>query len=248
MDEAQQAAEKISALLHQHLVLLVFFFNKDSSTVPFVVTTFVLSVQEQWFLVTAGHCLQQVEEYKEEGWVIQKCFLMDSLGLGAKYFEPIIFTYDLENPQFIRDEREMDYGIIPLKLIYKDLLKANGIKPLNEGVWKKQPKEPEFYTLIGAPSEFNEYDNETIKIVSILNFIDKCKRPDNCPETDFPLLWKNPFVSRSRFDCRDERGSYLRVQRSGRKMALLAQSSPEPLARAVSGCNRMPDNISGKCY
>lgn len=177
------------AFFHRHLVPIVFVFQKGEFTDSYVVTAFVLSVKEQWFLVTAGHCLQKIDKYKEEGYSIQKCYLVDSMGVGASHFEPIIFTYDLAKSQYMPDSREMDYGIIPLSSYYQGLLSANNIAPLNEEVWRKQSKQSEVFALIGVPDEFIQRDKDTVSIITVFNWIDECEKPDHFPDTDLPLFY-----------------------------------------------------------
>lgn len=189
MGDTQTTESNFLAYIHRHLVPMVFEFNKGNFTMTFVITSFVLSVQENWFLVTAGHCLQSIDEYKANGYVIQKCYLMDSMGAGATHFEPIIFTYDIAQPQYMPDSREMDYGIIPLSAYYQGLLSANNITSLNEEVWRKQPNKPESFALVGIPEDFIQRDNETVGIVAVLNWIDECEKPDNFPDTELPLFY-----------------------------------------------------------
>jgi hypothetical protein len=189
MNKAEKTEIDFLAFFHRHLVPMVFVFKKDDITAPYVVTTFVLSVQELWFLVTAGHCLQEVDKRKKEGYLIQKCYLMDSLGEGAKHFEPIIFTYDLAKPQYMPDSREMDYGIIPLSTYYQGLLSTNNVTPLNEEVWRKQSINPEVFALIGTPDEFVQRDNDTVGVSTLLNWIDECEKPDHFPNTELPLFY-----------------------------------------------------------
>jgi hypothetical protein len=189
MDDIQRADNDFIAFFHRHLVPIVFEFRKGNNKLPFVITAFVLSVQEQWFLVTAGHCLERVDEYKESGYLIQKCYLMDSMGVGAMHFEPLIFTYDLAKPQYVPDNREMDYGIIPLSPYYQELLKVNNITPLNEEVWRIQPSNPESFALIGVPDEFIQRDNDTVGIVTAINWIEECEKPEHLPNTELPLFY-----------------------------------------------------------
>lgn len=189
MDNVQKTDNDFIAFFHRHLIPIVFEFRKDDIGVPFVITSFVLSVQKQWFLVTAGHCLQKVDELKREGYAIHKCYLMDSMGVGATHFEPIIFTYDLAKPQFMADSREMDYGIIPLSTYYQELLSANNVSPLNEEVWRIQPNKPESFALIGIPDEFIQKDDNTVGIITALNWIEECEKPEHLPNTELPLFY-----------------------------------------------------------
>lgn len=189
MDNIQGTEKDFLAFLHRHLVPLVFEFRKGDVVTSFVITAFVLSVQEQWFLVTAGHCLQKVDECKEDGYVIQKCYLMDSMGAGATHFEPIIFAYDIAKPQYISNSREMDYGFIPLLAYYQGLLIANNIVPLSEEVWRIQPNNPDSFALIGIPDEFIQRGNNTVGIITVLNWIDECEKPEHFQKTDLPLFY-----------------------------------------------------------
>ncbi len=189
MENFQKTESDFLAFFHRHLVPMVFVFQKGNITTSYVVTSFVLSVQERWFLVTAGHCLEKVDKCKAEGYSIQKCYLMDSMGVGATHLEPIIFTYDLAKPQYMSDSREMDYGIIPLSTYYQRLLSANNITPLSEEVWRKQSNKPEAFALIGVPDEFIQRDNETVGIITVLNWVDECEKPDHFPNTELPLFY-----------------------------------------------------------
>jgi hypothetical protein len=189
MDNTENTKNDFLAFLHRHLVPMVYIFQKGDITASYVVTAFVLSVKEKWFLVTAGHCLQDVDKYKKEGFSIRKCYLMDSMGVGATHFEPIIFAYDLAKPQYVPDSREMDYGIIPLSSYYQGLLSANNIAPLNEEVWRKQSKQSEVFALIGVPDEFIQRDKDTVGIITVLNWIDECEKPDHFPDTELPLFY-----------------------------------------------------------
>jgi hypothetical protein len=189
MDGVQRKENDLLAYLHRHLVPIVFMFRKDQISTPFVVTTFVLSVKGQWFLVTAGHCLQKVDEYKKEGFSLYQCFLMDSMGTGAKHFEPLIFTYEGTKPEYVPDSRELDYGIIPLSAYYQGLLSANNISPLDEEVWRIQPKAPESFALLGVPDEYIQRDENDVGIITALNWIEECQKPEDFPETKLPLFY-----------------------------------------------------------
>src|SRR6266487_3461966 len=189
MDSIQKTDNDFIAFFHRHLIPMVFVFKKSDVTTSFVITAFVLSVQEQWFLVTAGHCLQKIDEMKKEGYAIQKCYLMDSMGVGATHFDPIIFTYDLAKPQYMPDSREMDYGIIPLSTYYQRLLSANKVTPISEEFWRLQPNNPESFALIGIPDESIQRNDNTVGIITALNWIEECEKPEHLPNTQLPLFY-----------------------------------------------------------
>lgn len=192
MSEAQRDENDFLAFFHRHVIPMVLVLKKGEILAPTVITTFVLSVREKWFLVTAGHCLKQIDDYKKEGYTTNQCFLMDSMGTGATHFEPIIFTFEQSKPQYIFSDTpndKMDYGIIPLSEYYRGLLKANNICPLSEEVWKFQPEEPELFALIGVPGEFVQPGQKSVGVVTSLNFIDECERPEKLSETEMPMFY-----------------------------------------------------------
>ena len=62
---------EIVGYFHRHVVALVFTFQKGSEKQSFAVTAFVLSVLDHWFLITAGHCIDLIEEFTEkEGYIL----------------------------------------------------------------------------------------------------------------------------------------------------------------------------------
>lgn len=74
-------------------------------------TALVLSVAEQWFLVTAGHCIVEIEEITDvHGCQIAGCWPIDSLGLGAEHSEPIPFAYANSYPVQLSKENDLHKG------------------------------------------------------------------------------------------------------------------------------------------
>lgn len=166
--------DELVAFLHQHVVPVFFTLEKGQDTEHRVMTTFVLSVSNRWFLITAGHCVQQVEtRTKRDGYGIVQCLLMDSLGLGATYREPIPFVYEQAQPVCLSDDLGFDYGVIDLSPHYKQLLQANNVRGLNEEVWKKQPGEVDFYGLLGIPTELIKLESEGIWVTPVPLIVDR---------------------------------------------------------------------------
>ncbi len=172
-------------LLNHHIVALFVTFQKGSEMIRYAVTAFVLSVSDQWFLITAGHCIRCIEFNQEKGYKLTQCYLIDFLGLGASHFEPIPFLYDQSHPTCLSDDYAYDYGVIMLSSYYRQLLESNKIIALNEDVWKMQPVNVDFYTLLGIPGEYVIVDTQSIDIKSTLYSIELLnERPEGYPETD----------------------------------------------------------------
>jgi len=157
----------------------------------FIITSFVLSIRDQWLLVTAGHCIGDVNNLlNNHAYKISRCCLIDSGGLDAKHTEPIPFDYNGSSPVKLSDNPDYDYGLMFLDDNYRMLLEKNSIIPLNETVWKLQPKKVDFYMLLGVPWELFTTSINKVHFVTSLHKIEPLsERPDEFHETDAPTFY-----------------------------------------------------------
>lgn len=182
--------DELIRLLHRHVVPIFFSFRKGSTEHKFVLTAFVLSVSDQWFLVTAGHCVRDIEAKIDEGFELTLCQLVDSLGQGAKHLVPITFAYADSYPTYMSVDSGFDYGVILLSTYYRLLLEANNVKALDEEVWKKQPKEVDFYALLGIPAELTVIGTHSIELTPTLHSVVPIgERPEGFTETVATLFY-----------------------------------------------------------
>jgi hypothetical protein len=158
----------IVRFFHKHLVPILFTVQETGVSRQFIITAFVLSIDNHWFLVTAGHCFREIETLKANGAKIISCALIDKTGDGAKFVDNIPFAYENAFPAYLSKELEYDYGVIALSGYYRQLLEANNIKPLTEEVWDLQPDKFDFYKLIGIPYELLEITPDYINLTSAL--------------------------------------------------------------------------------
>lgn len=191
--------EELVGFFHRHLVPIYFSCQKEKDIQNFVVTYFVLSVSSQWFLITAGHCIHDIDRLiNKSGYQITKCYLIDSMSLGAKHPEPVPFDYKNSNPVCLSEDREFDYGVMVLSSYYRKLLETNNVLALNEEVWKKQPTKVDFYMLLGVPLELTKVNLNDFQITPTLHKVEALsKRPDNFPETNVPLFYGKVFLGKA---------------------------------------------------
>jgi hypothetical protein len=172
---------------HRHLAPILFTISKDDAEHQFVVTAFVLSVEDKWFLVTAGHCLREIEEYKSHRYTVSSCALIDSLGTDPKDDYSIPFAYELASPQYLSQDLEYDYGIIALSTYYREHLQMQGIHPLTERVWDNLPDSFHSYKLLGIPYELLEITPHLIRVITTLHNIDPLQEwPEDIEEPSSP--------------------------------------------------------------
>jgi len=183
--------DEIVSFFHKHLVPVFISLLKGKDVHSYIFTAFVLSVGEQWYLVTAGHCIKIIEEETDiHGFEISRCSLIDCLGQGAKNIHPIPFVYSEASPICLSDEFDFDYGFLNISPYYKQLLISNNVQPLNEEVWKKQPNVVDSYVLVGIPAELVIVNPDNLELYPTLFPIEQLKeKPEGFTKTDIPLFY-----------------------------------------------------------
>jgi len=122
-------------------------------TKQFCVSAFVLSVRGNWFLVTAGHILRELDERLKAGRRMIRSFLMDGTASGLE-LPPIPFVLGRTPQWYEYDEVEgMDYALIPLRDGFVAPLQAAGVVALNERACADITVAADHYYLLGFPEE-----------------------------------------------------------------------------------------------
>lgn len=158
---------EIVGFFSRHCVPLYVEYEKDKGIRRGVYSAFVISIQEKWFLITAGHCLREIENCQNEGYKIIKMDLVDCIGNNPKHFHSVPFDYKPELSCYMYSDG-YDYGVLLIEDYFCSSLKANGIIPLCEDVWDKQPSDPDFYAMLGIPSQISEFTEDEMVISSVL--------------------------------------------------------------------------------
>lgn len=207
--------DKMLRFLCRHLVSLwVYYYPIDSSGKPIgqpqssAYSGFVLSIQDKWYWVTAGHNLEGLEQSLSDKKIkVTYCNLVDYFGSDAISHDPIPFDYE-KAPKFYINDKEagLDFGLVALSLYYQKLLETNNIIPVREENWMHQ-HEVEFghYLMLGLPEVFirpeiqGSENNEQIIIPLPPTFIpitELTEIPDDLPKTQYPR-----FVAKISDDC-----------------------------------------------
>jgi hypothetical protein len=176
---------------HRHLVPIFITLESDSDMQNSVLTAFLMSVRDSWYLITAGHIIKKIETLTSQyNYQVSNCVLIDSLGAGAKFPHPIPFDYENSNPTCISDKRDFDYGFIELRQYYIGLLEKNNVEPLNEEVWKKRPDKIDFYLLFGVPGETVNVMPSSVEFAPTIFSVDYLpEQPEGFSETPIPQFY-----------------------------------------------------------
>lgn len=121
------------------------------------ISGFMMSFRGLWFLVTAGHVLNDLDNrLKRRELRITSCRLADYFGIDAKIKEPLPFTYDEDTIRgFIdNDQIGLDLGLIFIRDFFRLSLEANGVKAIVEEDWSSIDSISfDAFVLLGFPAE-----------------------------------------------------------------------------------------------
>lgn len=144
--------------LCRHLVGIMWVDQKKGqpeTARSMAVTSFVVSIGDAWFLVTAGHVLRDIERHFAAGHEIINSRLVELSKLKPKQEFAIPFILDDESLALTAydEDKGIDYGIIPLRHLFVVQLKAGGVEPLSEATWADPPdiKSAKLAFLLGFP-------------------------------------------------------------------------------------------------
>jgi hypothetical protein len=180
----------------RHLVALCVTFKEKDSRNPLpsfrAYACTLLHIEGRNFLLTAGHILSELQQaLKSQEVEILNAVLQDNFGIERICDLPIPF--DLKNAEmfFIDDAEEgLDFGVIPLRPYYVNLLAANGMVALAEENWARQHAVHfDLHLMLGLPAEYtsDRINPEGEGSVAATMFGVKCldELPEGIPTTRF---------------------------------------------------------------
>ncbi len=237
---------------NRHLVPMLVEFELEERLITESFTCFVISIGDQWFLLTAGHCIEYIEKAKNHGASVS-CSLIDFAGDGAKDNHPIPFDLDNSDP-FAFCEGGADYGLLALHTFYKRLFRHNRIKPLNERVWDSEPVCPDGFALLGCASEWADVQPNFNGITTTLHPIKELpEKPWHFEETDMPMFYGRIALPPGLDSIKGMSGgpifAFKRTDDGKLRYWLFAiQSSWNKSTREISACKASPFIKSVKAY
>lgn len=151
--DAMQAYELVS----RHVVGIALDFSKGKEEETWVLSAFLMSANDEWFIATAGHNLDNVVDKRGQGFTISRCDLFDSLSTTRRDQSAIPFDWAGADPfSFWKLEGyNYDYGILRLTRNLRELLEANGKMAIEEFAWGNidDIEKPNCFVLAGIPAE-----------------------------------------------------------------------------------------------
>lgn len=118
----------------------------------FAISGFIVAVKDTWYLITAGHILEDIEAAQKRGQVLTKFHVDDGWAKTATY-GPQIFDFNGATKLYHHDaELGTDFAAITLDTNTRERIKANGVEPLDERMWRNELPQCNVYFICGIPS------------------------------------------------------------------------------------------------
>jgi hypothetical protein len=122
----------------------------------FVISGFLMSLRDHWFLATAGHVINEINELlKSDPGRTYRFGIIDNFGPEARYDHAIPFDYiNADTWATAVETSGADFGLIHIDPYYRQLIETNNPLPFMEPQWQYTRHEPfEFHALMGIPAE-----------------------------------------------------------------------------------------------
>ena len=153
----------------RHFVSLVWFQQNanepagEKTWKNFAAAGFVMSFGGTWYLGTAGHILEDLEENRKARATRTNSFaLVDHGGVEADFTDPVPFDFENAVKHYVVDANAgLDFGFIKIAPFYRKLLEANQVVPLTEEHWKRKQGRSRIYVVMGCPSVRRRIKQET---------------------------------------------------------------------------------------
>jgi hypothetical protein len=182
---------EVLGFFNRHLVPVYFEVVLGDVRRPRVWTAFVFSVKNRWLLITAGHCITEVQREREAGCKIVSCKLLDGLNSQAPHELPIPFDYDDFRPTMLGAHHTFDYGVLIPTSNAIALLKTNHIVPFAEASWDHEITDFDVYKFLGVPSALSRFLGAgNWNITTLFQRVRRLKRrPTGFEKTDAPMFY-----------------------------------------------------------
>jgi hypothetical protein len=230
----------------RHVIPIQLKFSNGSHVYYALISSFVLSVQDQWMLMTAAHCLQGVETAQAQGYSVERCLLIDTLGSDARFKQPVPFDWSSSCPTRLFNDPDDDFGLIFVDGMTRRQLIANGVAPITEEAWDFEHPEAEAFMLIGVPTELARVGEPISHLTTVLvPVFHETERPEGLRETAAPR-WYGRVGKSERFDNIDGMsggpifGCYRGTDGESRYWLHAVQSAWHKTTRAIAACPTRP--------
>lgn len=149
----------------RHFVTLSCMYTPPNSTKERVMlfSGFVISVDDVWFYVTAGHVPSRIRDGIDAGGKFDIWRLGDQSARGPFKETGIPFDYVADQWLILDDEAiGLDYAVLPLRDLYRQALERGEVLPIAKDAWGDHVTESDQWVLVGVPAETVTHDGNSL--------------------------------------------------------------------------------------
>ncbi len=158
-----------------------------------VFSGFIAEFNGEWFWVTAGHIVEDVFKHVDDGVLaIRQLRIVDGAGLNPLTSEGFTIELDLcAHAFFYSKEVGLDIGFVHMRQNYRQLLEANGIRPITDSMWASNSDDVDAvgYALVGFPSELKVEKAESFTLKPEFVPVTKTNQPTEIVDKRIPRFY-----------------------------------------------------------
>jgi hypothetical protein len=156
----------------KHVLPVYVHFEREAKLHAALFTSTVIAYRGHWLLLTAGHCLTDVQRMLNQGWTLKRCRFIDALSPGTpsdKLPMSVPYAYEATPPLILYDdERGIDYGAKIIDRLTCETLAAHGIEAIDERYWHASaPAGALKHVIVGVSGELSSASDHVAKVVAV---------------------------------------------------------------------------------
>jgi hypothetical protein len=159
-DLTAQVAETIG----KHFVTLSCIQRPPGDVPPktLVFSGFLVEILAEWFYVSAGHILRDIETAMATGSEFDVWRLDDQTAGNGFSGMAVPYAFDLNSWLVLQDDLlGFDYATVHVAPFYRRQLEAGGATAIRKTIWSDHVVPADYWVLVGIPSESVCYDGES---------------------------------------------------------------------------------------
>jgi hypothetical protein len=161
--------------LYRHCISLRFVHSSQSIL---HISAFLYSKNDDWYIITAGHCITDLIEAQNDYPV---CEINDSLHISSDNLTTNKIMLQINTVDFLKgiqysNDKDNDWAFFKLSSIYKQPIEANGCVPFTS---QMNSENADYFFILGIPSESANRRGYIFSIVRADHYDKNCSGKHN---------------------------------------------------------------------
>lgn len=157
-----QFTDTVFKSLRRHFVTLSCVVEEPNSgnEHPWVISGFLIEILNQWFDVTVGHVIRDLEALRDAGRKLHTWRLGEVTAEGRFENKAVPYDFEFDKWLVLHDaDRGLDYATLYLESLYQMNLAAAGAEAIDREFWGDYVTEHDYWVVLGLPSETTQHSD-----------------------------------------------------------------------------------------